>query len=235
MKKIIKLFAIFFITLIIIPAMSCNHDPADHGESPYAGNVLAVTGEQAWEHDVDEGQVSKMYFESDASGSIMILDAANKLFGSGEVTEGKISLTLDVPEDLYDEAIFFGAKFSNFWDDITTVPDDIKGNSVLYMILNGTNLILKERIVGTGTSIELEYVVFIYVDNDCRVTGTLKQGKVIGTGYFNSGNLDLTLKQGWNMVCRTIRFDSTDPNVAIPMDMRELNDFRWTLWDKSPF
>lgn len=241
MKKLTKLFGFAILTMVIFFSMTACSDeaPKNYGENPYKGEILVVLDEQVSEH-TDSNRISGAYQFSSLSGYINIYCLDDSLLEVGSITEGKLSFTLGKPETLYDtNGTVFKTLFSDWWNNITVIePTDnvIKGNAVKSMWIHGDEgeygLMFKEKLVGTSSSLALEDLVFIYVDGDCRITGNEKTGMVIGTGYFNSKDFDLSLKQGWNIVCRTMLYGSEVVGYnIISMEIKNLLDFKWAMWE----
>ena len=240
MKRITKLFGIVALTVVILFSMTtCSDDPlGDKGENPYKGEILLVADEQVWEH-TDVNRIKGAYKISLENGYINIYSPENDIMDVGPITAGKLSFTLGKPEKLYEISNpVFDKVFHEWWDDAAVAEGSgtIKGNTVLSMWFHGDDgmygLMFREKLVGTGTSIALEDIVFIYVDGDCRIKGNSKSGMVPGTGYFASQDLDLTLKQGWNMVCRKMLYGSEEIGInVISMELKNLVDFKWAIWE----
>jgi len=61
--------------------------------------------------------------------------------------------------------------------------------------------VARQGLSGTGNSLTAELITYIYASDDCRITGDYNEGYVPGMYYFRTeGNLDLSLKKGWNLV-----------------------------------
>ena len=245
MKKKIKQFTTAVLAVLMaFSATTCSDDPPeDSGENPYIGEILTVTDAQVWEHDGSEHVLSKMYFESSANGDIFLFNSPQSEFlGTGRITEGKLSFTLEEPEHKYEiTSNAFKTIINDWWNNVAIIEgsSSIKGNAVTGIsfhkdggepyVMDG--LLLKERLVGTGNSLALEYIIFIYVDGNCRIKGDAKQGMVPDTGYFATQDLDLFLNEGWNMVTRTMRSYTDQLAVDMPIEVKNLVNFKWALWE----
>ena len=246
--KINPFTAAAFAALIMV-TLSCENEPSDKPpkdivESPHSGNILVVVDEQVWEHNNKIlFALSDLYYESSRHGRINIWNHKDEFLGKGIIEEGKLSFTLVEPDNLYsiEDNDIFGSSFHDWWDEVTIVEPGIKGNVVSGMYFHGdeddepeqTRLIMKEKLVGTSDSLAMDFIVFVYVNGDCRITGKEKDTIDPGIGYYHSEPLDLTLKEGWNMVCREICYYSDRLIVDMPMEIKDLVNFKWALWEEQ--
>lgn len=247
MKKAIKLSgAAALAAIMVFFAATCSNDPGEDGESPYKGEKLVVVNEQVWDHALDAHGPTNAYVPSSRSGDLFINDQKGNSLGTGTITGGKLSFTLNEPENKYkiDDEAAFGKAFHEYWDNVTVVEpavDTIEGNDVRMMFLHedeGENdLFFKEKIVGDrNISVALETIIFIYVNENCRIKGDAKHNvSVPGTGIFSSEDIDLRLKKGWNMASRKMLYGTEQEGInIISMKMKNLVDFKWALWVEHP-
>ena len=243
MKKTTKLSgAAVLAAVILFSLVTCGNASDDSGgkkgERPYKGQILVVANEQVWEHEDNAHRLGDAYFESTENGVIYIYSIDSDTLAEGEIIDGKLSFTLGELKNVYEiDDDVLDTVFHNWWDNVSVVePIDKKIgiNAVKSMYYHGDEgaygLIFKEKLVGTSHSIALETLVFIFVDEDCRITGDVKHGMVPGTGYFASEPLDLPLKQGWNIVSEEMLYDMYHVEMDISLEVKNLVDFKWAIW-----
>jgi len=152
------------------------------------------------------------------------------------ITGGKLSLSLEVPDNL--RAIDNLFRSSDYEGGITASDPTAKGIS-LYYFWNGNNHLYKgndtfsgNRTSGTSTGEDIEYV---YMDKDVTISGTGKtttwEDPVYGTGKTITKNFSLALKKGWNVVYKKSVGSGNDTNYTqtstLSMDIP--SHLRWIL------
>ena len=130
--------------------------------------------------------------------------------------------------------------FFREWNHVEVNPAVTKGNVAL---LESKDLVTRipdgvldrQRITGTATTITCETILYLYVTDDCRITGEYNTGFIPGNYYYSTeGGLDLTLKEGWNLVSRTETYGTNfNGHAKIGMMIRNHisnpESYKWTI------
>ena len=147
--------------------------------------------------------------------------------GSGEISNGIMNFTAAEPEDEYLLEADDLKKFFAEWDNVEIDPIETKGNNIMLELSDG-KLLNREGLFGTKSSVGLESILFIYVDRNCRITGDYFEGAK--TDYFvrTEGALNLSLKEGWNTVCRKEALNAFG-YVNVAMKIKNPNNFKWAI------
>lgn len=250
MKKFIKLAGFVVLTAVIVLSMAiCNNEPIiqESGEIPYAGDTLAVSGQQIWtqnryatkisqvyipyQHDEPHNILALMYMLEDESGALLDYPAPGQV-GSGRIINGVLDFDTSVQlsgltekkyllkwkyavpatEENEEQAIDgFRSFFSRYWANVNINNeednDEIKGNMVLLaaftLIGDPVGMLDRQGMFGTQSTITCETILYLYVNQDCLITGDAHRNYIPGQYYFSTkGNLYLPLQQGWNLVSR---------------------------------
>ena len=237
MKKTANLFKsslvlTAFAAMFVISIAACSNDPAENIESPYLSKTLIVTNEQVWEH-TNANKPSEMYTKSTVNIGVNITALNGATIGLGEIKNGVLSFTVNEPgsgnlQALTDrlDVIF------REWKDVAIDDPNTMGTIATPSFSNGTRRLLKEKMIITSTSFGLEEILHVYVDRDCKITGNKNEGMNPGENYYyTANNLDLSLKEGWNLLCRTEVYGSDqDGRDAVSMEIKDLVDFKWAIW-----
>jgi len=219
MKKTAKLFGIAVLMLLTLFSMvTCdtgvNSDPVP--ESPYLGDTLVVTDQQAYELNLERYKLSTMlhpYTGPNLTLATFVLVGTSWEIASspGEISNGKFSVT--VPGLTEDKLVTGDALLSYLpdWHDtpacaikIVSEDDvDLKetkiGNLVNFFVEPLYNKILmRQRFSGTRTSLSGETIYIFYVTENCIITANKGERASLEYTY---APLNLPLKKGWNTVC----------------------------------
>ncbi|MDR2730832.1 MAG: hypothetical protein LBB81_08045 [Treponema sp.] len=247
MKNIVKTLMVFVLTAVIVFLMTMcgilidnsannnNNDPAHYDGS------FRIDSQQVWE-GTNSNKISEVYkkFEGGRGISINVYWPigtdkfnATRILGLGKIEKGLLSCEVPEPKagDLMEWADF---KFEfSAWNNIACVPE-AKGN-YLRFVTSSDEWLNKEKMSGSSDSVWLESIWYIYVNRDCRITGTPGEGIRPGdTFYKTTENLNLELKRGWNTVCRKQLYQG---GLGVETDsMTVINpvDFKWTIRPKHP-
>jgi hypothetical protein len=237
MKIMGKTLSITVLAAVILFSMTvCNNgsdDSKGNNNGPaYFKDTLEMSGQQVWNRSetyrVNEASYSR--FTGDDTINIVVFTDDSSDFtsvGSGEITRGIMDFTVAKLEDEHLLEADNLKLFFTEWDNVEISPSDTKGNNIIFKLSND-KFLNREGLFGTKTSVGLESILFIYVDKDCQITGKYFEGAE--TGYFvrTEGDLDLSLKKGWNTVCRRETLNAFGyVNVAIAI--KNPNDFKWAI------
>jgi len=232
----------FSMTFIIFSITSCaiiDLGQDDNDSTHYTG-ALKINKQQVWE-GTKSNKPSKVYdkFEGERGISVNVYwpdvgaDGKKKLNPTKVLCDGKIEkglLSCKVPEPeagnlmAWDD---FKLEFSA-WGNLDCVP---KANGTyLRLVSSNGEWLNREKMSGSSDSVWLESIWFIYVDTDCKITGTPSQGYRPGDVFYKTPEkLDLALKKGWNTICRKqlLRED-----IGIEVDLMKIknpNNFKWAI------
>ena len=229
MKKITGWFGITILTVLpVFSALSCAYNIEVEGESPYLGNTLAVSGQQMWEQNHTATKISQTYFLYKESHDIDVLVISQQsgvlpfdygYVGMGKIINGELSFSVDnntIKTNLLDWnnlCLFFD--YWSFWDNSKITPWDTKVNIIQFISyppnqVASDGFLNRQRITGTRSSVSCETVFYMYADKPCSITGKSGSGHKEGYyDYFTEGDLNLSLKEGWNMITHTETYSSS--------------------------
>ena len=229
MKKTTKRFGIAILTMLPVFLVSgCAYDIEVKGESPYLGNTLSVNGQQMWEQNHVAVKINQTYRHYEESHDIDVLVISRQsevplyeygYVGRGIIINGVLSFTVDsniTKTKLlnWDElCVFFD--FWDFWENSKISPSDAKVNIIQFITYppnQDTNdgFLNRQRITGTRSSVSCETIFYLYADKPCKITGKSSSGHKNGYyDYVTGGDLNLSLKEGWNMVTQTETYGSS--------------------------
>jgi len=250
-------FFAFALTVLFFSLTNCDVEPVIEGEVPYLSNTLFIDNQQVWTRNRQARKISQAYIKYGENRDLYALVLApyvdltgtenivSKPVGSGKITNGILNLdyfNLDEQNDLYDwnypNINNFKLLFSSYWKDVNISDSSVKGNLILLEALSGgdpAGLLDRQRIYGTDTLITCEIILYIYVNKDCTITGKAGHGYISGQYYYyTGGDLNLNLKKGINMICRTETY-ATDFNGSAVISMEIRNPiqnpekFKWVI------
>ena len=236
MKTTIKLLS--FIMIFIITSCGDTTDINNNKEyetlyRTHFENSLEISGQQVWQQNPIATKLSNAYleFKGNRNISIVFLDPADYnmiTIGSGKIQNGLLSFKVNEPESSYLldwndlKSMFF------FWSNIEIDVPEIKGNFILPLTTYNEKL-SRERLLGTDFSLSQEIVIFIYVDNNCQITGDYAEGQGDGFFYYTESNLSLKLKKGWNTLCRKESYGRSG-KAGISMEIKN-PDCKWVIYN----
>jgi len=195
---------------------------------------FTIKKEQVWE-GTNSNKLNEVYKKFDGERGISVNvyrdeDGNNpvKNIGSGIIEKGR--LTCEVPEPQAGDLMEwdnFKAIFSE-WNDLKCVPE-VKGTFLVF-VTSENELLNKEKMSGSSDSLWLESILFVYVDNDCKITGTPGKGIRPGDAFYETTeNLDLQLLKGWNTICQKQLFQGDRGTEADSLKIKNPNDFKWAI------
>jgi len=259
MKNIVNILKIAALMAVIIFSMtSCiildlgqddNDDDNDDtndidGPTHYTGTLIIIN-QQVWE-GTDSNKIDEVYkkFEGEREININVYwpdgDDKNrqynptKTLGAGKIEKGLLSC--EVPEPEADNLMAwddFKLEFSA-WGNLDCVP---KANGTYLRLVTTPNdeWLNREKMSGSSDSVWLESIWFIYVDTDCKITGTPSEGFRPGDVFYKTPEeLDLALKRGWNTICRKQLLKGDIGIEADLMKIKNPNDFKWAIRPDHP-
>jgi len=246
MKSILKIFwALVLAAAIVFSMAACetgnnDNDNDTDGPTHYSG-AFKISKEQVW-RGTGSNKLSELYekFGGDSEISVNVYSPTGdgkynptKVLGTGKIEKGL--LTCDVPEpeagDLM-ECDDFKSWFSG-WKDVDCAPI-VKG-AYLGLVTSDNERLNREKMSGSDDSLWLESIWFVYVNADCKLTGTPGEGIRPGDAFYDTPeNLDLTLKKGWNTVCRKQLLEGDHGIETDSVKIKNPNDFKWALRPNHP-
>jgi hypothetical protein len=249
-KMIIKLrwTAVFVLIVFLMSACDLN-EQSGSGENPFIGLILTVSDQQMFQRNRFATRISQAYMLYNGTHTVtpyVIIGGTYYPVGEGEIREGILNFTVDgrMADRLVDwDNLKKEIPTLLFWKDVVINKPEIKGNFIWDLAFpegerypNG--FLQRERIIGTSSTITTETVFYIYVSEDCRITGTASNGFDIGRMYFyrTISDLDLPLKKGFNMIVATETY-GTDFNGSAYISLEVRNplqnpeSYKWVLFD----
>ena len=251
---IIKLRWITAFVLIVFLMTACRLDEQEqetNSENPYKGLVLTISGQQMFQRNRFATKISQAYISYNGTHTVTpYVIVGNDYFsvGAGSITNGILNFTVDgrITNHLIDwNDLRKEIPTLDFWDKVGINKPEIKGNFIWDLAFPTSNgagypngFLQRERLTGTSSTITNETVFYIYVSDDCRITGTASNGFDEGRMYFyrTIGNLDLPLKKGFNMIVATETYGTDfDGSAYISLEVRDpLLDpetYRWVFFN----
>ena len=234
MRFLIRNTLFFILTVIILLLNITCAEPKDDTEaSAYLGKTLNITGEQVWMPNYNTGKVSQMLlkFDGDRTVDVVVELIAGydsdgypefyiKSVGSGKIEKGILSFNVDVMKDvdLLESDDFLLQCFNEWYydkddnDNISIDTAGVKGNIITLIALYNDSKtipvegIIREGFSGTKKSLTGQYIYYIYVNKNCKITA--KEVKKTEVDYtFNK--FELLLNAGWNTICKSETYTTT--------------------------
>jgi hypothetical protein len=248
MRIIIKMRTAAMAGAIIFLLAVCSDtvDSGNNGPTHYTG-ALSMSG-QMWVQNGETNRINdKTYlkytggnkeisvfpaFSSNPEGKIV---QSEEQAGSGAIKKGVLSFSVDeLAEGMLIDSDNLRELFRE-WNNVEITPSTVKGNIIYSETADGYRL-NREGLTGTRSSISLESVLYIYISGDCQITGSPGGEKTWDDHFSYTGSsLDLSLKKGWNTVCRkqTYTADSNNEEYGYEKETIEIknpNEFKWVLY-----
>ena len=216
------------------PGNKNNIDVKD-GPVHYTG-TLSFSGQQVCKHN-NAANLSNMYYEfkgnREISVNVIMRSETNpEVFsmvsaGSGKIENGIMDFSINEPEpEKLMEWVDLKLMFP-FWKDVNISIEETKGN-LIELITSDNKWLNKERLIGTGSSLGMESIMFFYVDTDCQITGGNDEGYFENGYYFTENELALSLKKGWNTISQKEIYTQSGRSV-ISMEVRH-PDSNWVIY-----
>jgi len=221
MKILIRNTVFFILTAILSLSTVTCADPGTDELSAYF-DTLNVSGEQVWMPNYNTGKVSQMLlkFEGDRNVDVIVMGYTGaSTVGTGKIEGGILNFNVAVMNDsnLLDSANLLYIYFNEWYkvgdngNNIVMTPA-VKGNVITFVTLyNGTTpseAIVREGFSGTSSSLTGEYIYYLYVEADCTISVS-EEIKKTDLQYTFEKFDDLSLKRGWNTVCKSETYTTT--------------------------
>ena len=231
MKKSIKTLGIITVSVLMaFSVLSCEDNPSYTGITHYGNNALSINGQQVYTRNYSATKLSEMYDKFSGDYAISVLVEGGKEVSTGTIRNGILDFTvaeLHESEELDwdDLKIFFKiVEEGEGWENVTIDKSGIKGSLIELKTKTGDKALMREGMSGTDTSLSAEWVFFIYVNADCKITGDYWVDEVVDY-TFNA--FELNLYAGWNTICFTQIF-TTFGRSAFYMAVKN-PDLKWVL------
>ena len=254
MKKNLKMQMIFVLAAAVMFQLTGCIQEAEEEDKEGPTNykeTITVKSQQVWIRDIDDLSPNTAYHRFTGNRDMIVLirvynssDASGlgwKQIDTGAIADGKLSFGIGMPEagDLMD-INDLRTRNLRFWKDVNF---SVQGAKYTYFEVDSSvgDRLTRERLVGGKSTLSQEIIQFIYVDADCKITGNPDEfidATVHPTIWHAEGDLNLSLKAGWNTIFRTETYsDSDDPAIAgkavVKMRMKNPDNLKWTIYDPS--
>ena len=240
MKTVIKIPKLAVLLLLISFSMAACSDEVTGENSPYLGNTLTISNQQLWKHNPEAKKLSESFFRYDGADYDVYAWAIesqtsvfSKPLGSGKIENG--ILHYDIPlidtEYLLDMEDLIDIIFSEWKEKaVESLSANVKASHVIFF--NEDNIHLnREKLYASPISLGMESTLYVYTDNDCKVTGNENEGYLNGMNFFyTESKLNLHFKKGWNTVCRRQAYGKSGQE-ALLVTIKNLDDSRWVIYN----
>jgi len=213
------------------------------------GDKLDVKNQQVWMPNYNTGKVSQMLLKFKGNRTIDVIavlvehdddDDPSYLIGSvgsGKIQKGILSFKVDAMDDSNllesDDLLLnlFNEWFldNNGNDNIAIDTDDVKGNIITLVSQYNDDEepiegVIREGFSGTDNSLTGEYIYYVYVNKNCKITA----GEVVKTGLdYTYNKFELSLKTGWNTILKSETYTTAGKSSY---SMKVLNpSIRWVM------
>jgi len=217
------------------------------------GTKLNVKSQQVWMPNYDTGKVSQMLLKFTGNRTIDVIAvlitgydsdgnpvSSIASVGSGKIEKGILSFKVETMGDSNlldsDELLLY---FFNEWyldkdgnNNISIDTAGVKGNIITLVSLykddsNTTPVegVIREGFSGTEDSLTGEYIYYIYVNKNCKITAKYD---VVKTGLdYTYNKFELSLKNGWNTILKSETYTTAGKSSY---SMKVLNpSIRWVM------
>jgi hypothetical protein len=241
--------AVIMTALILLSMTACgdivgsnNDNVNDNNEPTHYSGSLSISGQQVWVQNRASNRINDLTYLKYTGGDKKIYVFPAYLYGpdgniirslepagSGVIKNGFLSFKADgLPEEKLIKADHLKKLFGE-WDNVKIEPLDTMGN-IIYPVTTDAELLNREGLTGTHSSISLESILFIYVNKDCRVTGSPGYEKIWDDHFsYTDSDLYFSLKKGWNTVCRKQTY-SGDGYEKETIEIKNPKDFKWVIY-----
>jgi len=249
MKIILKILEIFALTAAIVFSMAtCGNDPKDmfidpNGPTHYTG-TLEISGQVWLQNKEAKRQNDEWYLKYDGDSDINVVTGFSyddkgdvvklqKSAGSGKIVKGILNFkAAEMTEEYLVNAVDL-TEFFKEYKDVIFDPPDVKGTNILPVTSKNEKL-NREGLFLLNSSVGLESVLFLYVDKDCRITGSpdVITWDLGAQSYISKTDsaLDISFKKGWNTLYRNEVFDRESGYDNVSLGISNPNDFKWVLY-----
>ena len=228
--------------LIVFLMTACNNDRdngcggIDENRTHYAGS-LEFRGQQVWAHNENAVKISDAFYEFMETREIIVITYIQDEFspngfsevqvGSGKIENGILSFRVDEPEPEklleWDDL----KRLFLYWNDVAIDVPQAMGNFITLVTDRGER-INRERLVSSGYSLAQESIIFFYINADSVITGNYGEGGDGYSLYYTADALKLSLKKGWNTICRKEAYAQTGRS-AISKEIKH-PDAKWVIY-----
>ena len=199
----------------------------------FGKKVLTIKDQQVWTRNRYATKISQVYLKYNGTHDIDVaatvvnpmFDPANPvpgeppyqsfIIGAGTIRNGILDFEVNnlIENDHLLKWSDFKLIFSRYWKNVVFSSNtSIMGNMFLlwaYPVNAGVvspdpdGMLDRQGMFGTAATITCETILYIYVNEDCIISGEANEGYIEKQYYYSTeGNLNLPLKAGWNLVCR---------------------------------
>jgi hypothetical protein len=237
---------LFFMTTCASDDDNENNNGPTHYDGPFI-----INNQQVWEQNKEATKQSDDWyykFEEDRSINVFAVfsyDAEERitsthpqLVGSGKIDKGLLSFEADAlsSENLVNADTLFPIAFFKEYADVKVNPPETMSNIILPVTDAGERL-NREGLFLLHSSVGLESIQYIYVDRECQITGNpdIITWVQESQSYFSrtESSIDLSLKEGWNTICRMEVFDSSSGYDNVSMGIKNPNNFKWVIYTRQ--
>ncbi|MCL2215216.1 MAG: hypothetical protein FWC06_08430 [Treponema sp.] len=255
MRKTANLPAL--IILIIIFSITACDDPGGqqsvNTERAHKGDVLEVIDQKVWIRNGNAIKLSQTHLPFNENriikSVIRTYSSPNGMFiGDGNIANGFMDFSVNASIDEsnlleWDDFKYYFPTLT-LWDDHDVDPSSVKGNAISLLAYpdgsipsfsNYNGMLTREKFTGTSSTITCETIFYVYVDNDCVITGNKSEGYRPGQYYYRTkGNLRLSLRKGWNMICGIETYGknfngSAEISLEIKDPLQNPENYKWVI------
>ena len=258
MRSILKKIGAAVPAAAIVFLMAACRDTADNGNNGNINNngpthytgTLRMGG-QVWVQNRETNRINDMAYSkyTGEDKAIYVFPAfscnpegkiikSREPAGSGTIKNGVLNFTID---ELAEEKLINSDNLKELfkeWDNVQIAPSTVKGNIIYPETTDGERL-NREGLTGTRSSISMESILCVYINEDCQITGSSGGGKTEDDHFsYTDSSLNLSLKKGWNMVCRKQIYTADSNNKEYgyekeTIEIKNPHDFKWALYCNS--
>ena len=252
MRSIIKKISAAAPATAIVFLMAVCCDVSDSGNSGNSGpthyaDTLRMGG-HVWARNGETNRINDMtYIKYTGGDKAVYVFAAFSCNSEGEITEsreqagsgtiknGFLNFTVN---ELAEEKLIDSDNLKELfreWNNVQIAPSTAKGNIIYPETSDGARL-NREGLTGTRSSISLESILYIYINGDCQINGSPGGKKTWDDHFsFTDSSLNLSLKKGWNTLCRKQTYTADNNNEEYgyekeTIEIKNPNDFKWVLY-----
>jgi hypothetical protein len=242
MRKIIIVLAV-----MVFGVTGCgdntNNTQTYYEQTYYGNGVLKIKDAQMWLRNYSTNRLSQAYEKLIENEYNIIVkreyneetdddDDADQEIGEGAINGGKLSFTVDVPDNLlgWDKLkVFFNVIVEGEGWDVAIDVKTTEGTFIQLTTNEDEYVLTREGLSGTTSSLSDETVFFIYVDGGCTITGGPQEDERV---MYTFNPFTLKLKKGWNTIWYKQTYTSSGRSSFF-MDVKN-PDLKWVLVPNVP-
>jgi hypothetical protein len=250
MRIIIKILgAAALAAVILFPMTTCadtTEDTTGNGPTHYEG-ALEISGQVWLQNKEAKRQSDEWYFKFNGDSDINVFavfscsegnitSSASLLAGSGKIDKGILSFNVPEPdtENLVDMGIIFANALFKEYTDVKIEPSDTVMGNIIIPVTSDNARLNREGLFLMYSSVGMESIQFVYVDNNCTVTGnpdiiTWNLGPQSYVSRTDNA-IELSLQKGWNTIYRMEVYDRSSGYDNVSMGIDNPNNFKWVLY-----